>query len=247
MKKSMFLAFVPSLLMMACMDTTQLDQSKSAASETITAEGEASASLYFGDISESAKEKPKKEELDDSVKKDMKESRVKNMAQKMMDRLDADDSGSLSEAEFLALGIHPNKEKAAEQTPEELAKIQEKLKAEFAKFAGEDKLLSLEELPEALKGQGPRVGGFRKEKHAGKNEDRKKEIEKELLTKYDKDGDGKLSPEELALVRADDKKECKDRAGKGKPDGGKPDGGMPDGDPEGGKPKDPVVVIPGPV
>ncbi len=223
MNKAFFLAIVPSLLMMACSDTGAYEKSKAAASESISIESEASAKLYFGDISESVKDKPKKEEDEESVEKDTKQSRMKNMAQKLLDHLDVDDSGDLTVDEFAALAIHPNKDKAAKQLPEELQKIQDKLRAEFDKFAGDDKLLSIDEIPAALKGQGKRVGGFRKEKHPGKSEERKKEIEKQLLSQFDKDGDGKLSPEEAALIRQDDKKECKDRAGKGhKPDEKKP-------------------------
>ncbi len=234
MNKAFFLAIVPSLLMMACSDNGAYEKSQTAASESISAESEASANLYFGDISESVRDQPKKEENEESVEKDTKEPRMKNMAQKLLDRLDEDDSGSLTVDEFIALAIHPNKSKAAKQSPEELTKIQDKLRAEFDKFAGKDKLLSLEEIPAALKGQGKRVGGFRKEKHPGKSEERKKEIEKELLGNFDKDGDGKLSPEEAALIRQEDKKECKDRAGKGK----KPDEKKP-GDEE-KKPADPA-------
>jgi hypothetical protein len=214
MKKTLFLAFVPGFLTMACMDTSKMDQTQQAASEAIAAQGQAATNIFLGDMVDSTTtpttgNKP----ADDSVKDDTKVDRLAAMAQKMLDRLDADDSGSLSEAEFLVLAKSFDVMKAAKQTDEQLAAKETKLKEIFAKISGADTLLSAEEIPAALKAQSARIGKFRGEKHAGKHKERVKEVTSEVLAKFDLNKDGKLDESEITALRGADKEACK---GKGK-------------------------------
>ena len=218
-KKSLFLAFVPGLLLMACMDTTALDQQQADASDAISAKGQAMTNLYLSDMADSTTAKPatstsgKATEKDKSVLDDTKAARLTAMAQKMLDRLDADDSGSLSEAEFLAIAKPLDAEKAAKQSAEQLAAKEAKLKEQFVKFAGADSLLSAAEIEAGLKAQGDRIGKFRTENHKGQHEARVKEVTAEVLEKFDANKDGKLDETEIAALRAADKEACK---GKGK-------------------------------
>lgn len=216
MKKSLFLAFVPGFLTMACLDTTKMNQTQSAASDAIAAQGQATTNLYLADMADSTTVPTTTKTPDDSVKDDTKANRLAAMAQKMLDRLDADDSGSLSEAEFLVLAKPLDAEKAAKQTAEQLAAKEAKLKEVFAKVAGTDGLLSAEEIPAALKAQGDRIGKFRGEKHAGKHAERVKEVTAEVLAKFDANKDGKLDEAEITALRAADKEACQGKGGKGR-------------------------------
>ena len=101
---------------------------------------------------------------DDSVKSHIAGPKLDAMADRKMAELDADKSGSISEQEFLD---HDGKRKAAEGTltDDHKAKRQDRLKAEFAKFAGDDSVMTRDELKTFLERQGPRVSGHRRKSH----------------------------------------------------------------------------------
>ncbi|MBC7662010.1 MAG: hypothetical protein H7249_20135 [Chitinophagaceae bacterium] len=226
MKRTYLLAFVPGLFMPACMDTSSLNQSQDSATQSITAQGAASTNLYLADVADAAVTPvAATAAVDASVKDDTKAARLAAMAVKVLDRLDADKSGSLSEEEFLGLAKPLNAKKAAAQTADELAAKQVKLKAEFVQFAGADNSMSQAELEKALAAQGEKVGKFRGEKHKGQHAERVKAVTAEVLAKFDTNKNGVLDDEEKVALRAADKAECqaKHKGGKQSADDKDPD------------------------
>lgn len=234
--RSKFILLVPGLLLFACNRTPTADQNKiqnqsssNATAEVISADTEASSSLYLDDMVDSASTKVDDDKVDDSVKDDMKADRLKAAAQRMLTQLDKDGNKALSETEYLAV-LGQAGGKCKELSAEKLAEVQAKFKADFAAAAGADASLSLEEIQVALKAQAIRIGKFRGKEHKGNQEERVKQTFEDILAKYDKDGDKKLSKEEFEIMRADlmkmgrgeaDDQEHQD-AGDDKDDGDKP-------------------------
>ena len=252
MKKTYCLALVPFLLLMGCLDASKLDKKKAAAQEAISAEGQATTNIYLDDMvdSSTAVEPAEKAESDPSVIDDTKEARLKAMATKVLDRLDADDNVSLSKTEFAAMAKPVDAANDAKQTPEELAAKQKKLDEQFVKFAGADASMSVAELEVALKGQSDRIGKFRGHNHKGKHKERVKKVTAEVLAKFDANKDGKLDATEIAALRAADKESCKGKGkgGKSGDDMGKGKGGMPGAPPTtktpAPKPAPPLPTVP---
>lgn len=140
---------------------------------------------------------------DAEVKADMKGRRLEQMANMIFDKLDKDDSNGLSLEEFLA-GPENMPQFGSRQPPKMndamKAKVVAKLTEEFNAAAGDDKVLSVDELISLLSKQAPRIGTFRAKHHPGKQEARVKESWEEILTKYDKDGDKLLNQSEFEAV-----------------------------------------------
>jgi len=258
MKKSYCLSIVPALLLMACMDTTALDQQQAAASAAISAEGQAATNLYLGDMNAAdeadaktmpeGKGKPagfpgKKPAIDPSVLGDTKEERLAAMAKTVMDRLDTDDSGSISKEEFLSLS-KPMDGKGMPKDGEVLESIKAKMEEQFDKFSGGDDL-SLSELEASLKARAEAVGQFRTAHFPGKHPERLEKSKEEILAKYDTNKDGKLDEAEFEALRTAEHDAWKEKAEKDgvsmpkKP--GFPGAGMP-GKP--GAPTDDATSVP---
>ena len=207
--KSKFLFFVPGLLLLACngspaanQNNVQTKSTANASAEVVSVDTEASSSLFLDDMVDSAMTQVDDGKVEDSVKDDMKADRLKAVAERMLTQLDKDGNKALSEAEFLAIqGQAGGKCKAL--SAEKLAEVQAKFKAEFVAAAGADASLSLEEIQVALKAQAIRIGKFREQEHKGGQVERIKQTFEDILAKYDKDGDKKLSKEEFGLMRAD--------------------------------------------
>ncbi len=250
MKRTYCLALVPFLLLTGCLDASKLDEKKSAAQEAISAEGQASTNIYLDDMNESqiVADAAPATTPDPSVTNDTKEARIKAMATKVMDRLDANDDGSLTKDEFLALAKPMDAAKAAQQTSEKIAAKQKKLEEQFVKAAGTDNLISVAELETSLKAQGLRIGKFRSEHHKGEHKERVKKVTAEVLAKFDLNKDGKLDEAEYAALRAQDKAECKKNKGgmgEGKGGMGEGKGGMAGTDGNSGRGKGGMPGVPG--
>ncbi len=215
MKLKLLTPLLCSLTLVACSIESKDENAKNTETATNDTADDRAIDSYLSDAIESAY-KDESGEVDDSVMDDLKEERLQKMAEKMMAKLDADSSGSLSEDEYVSA---PEKfcGKFSSLPAEVQEKIKAKLKEEFAKNAGDDKLLSVDELKVLLASMAPRVGGHRKGKghgpgdssHGGKHGGGDKAPNpswEEILKKYDKDGDGKLSKEEFEAFLADKKK-----------------------------------------
>jgi hypothetical protein len=166
--------------------------------------------------------------VDSTVSSDITDTRVVDMAARMMKDLDADSSGNLSLEEFLAgpekFAAKANHAKLKALTDDQKAKMTDKLTTEFNSFAGDDVLLSASELQALLVAQAPRVaeyrrggpgrppqprgkGGFGPGPHGqgGPNqfEAMQRPSEDELFKKYDVNGDGNLDAAEFkAMLQA---------------------------------------------
>ena len=228
MKKSYVLSFVPAILLMACMDTTALDQQQAAASAAISAEGQAATNLYLGDMSAiddaEAKTGPmgkkpaglpgmgKKPAIDPSVLNDTKEERLAAMAKTILDRLDSDDNGSISKTEFLTLSIPTDAMKGMPKDGEVLEKVKQKMEEQFDTFSGGDEL-SLVELEAALKARSEEVGKFRTANFPGQHPERLAKGKAAMLEKYDANKDGKLDEMEIEALKTAEKGAWQEKVG----------------------------------
>lgn len=170
----------------------------------MTDDEEAANLLYLDEVDDSAAEDiADSAEVDTTVKDDISERRLNQMANMKFDRLDKDNSETLTLDEFLS---GPGSNPRFKEMPEEKQKKKiERITADFKKYAGTDELLVVEELKALLKDVAPRVGRHRHQKTDGKHEDRIKLSWEEIVKLYDKDGDQKLNKEEHDALRADRK------------------------------------------
>ncbi len=216
MKVHFALILASAVLPVACGQITTADiQAAKDALSSMSAEDQAANDLYLDDAIDSAAEDSSSssgstEEEAAEVEDDVKSDRLVQMAEMLFTRLDTDSSGSLSLEEFLVGPEKRAEEKALDA--EKLATIKAKMTEEFNASAGEDKLLSKEELQALLKSAAPRIGRHRHENCPGQKEERIEKSSADLVKEYDKDGDGKLSTEELEALRAAQKAEFKDFA-----------------------------------
>ena len=140
------------------------------------------------------------ESLDDSVRPHVTGPALENMTQRKFVELDTDKSGAVSEQEFVAY-YERRKSEDKSITPDVLAAKIARLKAEFAKYAGEDKALSKDELKALLEKEGHRVSGHRR-KHREAEAQRKAE-------------------EQHKSGRTDDSTHTDDRGGRGEAESGR--------------------------
>ncbi|RYZ60382.1 MAG: hypothetical protein EOP07_00935 [Proteobacteria bacterium] len=217
------IVLLSALLPVACGEVSSLDQSISALQKAaaVSSNDQAANQLYLDDVVDSAAEDTSttttSTEVDDSVKDDIKAERLAQMVSKVMTELDADASGSLSLAEFLAGPAKHAEDKAIDE--EKLAKITAKMTEDFNKYAGTDVLLSADELKTLLSEVAPRVGRHRHDNFPGKHEERVKLAWADVIAKYDTNADGALNQAEYEAMEADKvaafKKVKEERAGKG--------------------------------
>jgi len=167
--------------------------------------------MYLDDMMDSAGDTPPANAPQDpSVVDATKEEKIKKMVQKMFERFDADKSQTLSLEEFLAAP-----QARAEETqcsPEKKEKMITKLTEDFKKYAGDDNLLTNDELKKLLTEVGPRVGKHRSHGHPGGHGPRGKKNFAEVLAKYDANKDGQLNQEEFSTWQ-EEKKPHKGRKG----------------------------------
>jgi EF hand len=169
----------------------ELSQDEMYLQDLVESAGNSEAETSAGEGTEAASEESNEAESEATVESDVKPHRLDQMVKMMLATLDTDSSGDLSLEEFLA----PPKaqgEKAGISS-EITDKIVAKLTQDFLKFAGEDKLLSTDEIKQLIKGAAARIG-----RHRCRPEGRPKMTPKEFIAKYDTDGDGKLSETEIA-------------------------------------------------
>lgn len=221
MKVHFTLILASALLPLACGQATDAVNSAKGA-VAISSQDQAANELYLDDAIDSLADDSSNSGRSDGseIKDDMKAERIKQMADILIKRLDADVSGSLSLEEYL-VGSSKHAEKRGLDEAK-LAAIKTKMTEEFNKAAGDDKLLSAAEAEVLLKAAAPRIGQHRKGKPEGQTE-RVKKISEDMLKEFDKDGDGKLSETELEAFRAEkcsEMEKFRGKASKGR--GGKP-------------------------
>jgi hypothetical protein len=189
-------------------------------------DAQAANELYLDDVTDSAAEtEDSSTEVDSSIEEDTKNDRLVEMAASLMTKLDTDESGNLTLEEFL---VGPEK-RAVEKdlSKEKCDRLTERMSADFTKYAGEDQLLSIDELQTLLKEVAPRVGRHRHKNFKGKHKERVKQTWSEIVAKYDADGDGSLNEQEFSALEADREKvratenRCRKghKSGKGSDDG----------------------------
>ena len=193
----------------------------SAASYKYLADGDAAAATT---ASSSAAATPTA--VDSTVSSDITDSRVVDMATRMMKDLDADSSGSLSLEEFLAgpdkFAAKANHAQLKALTDDQKAAMVAKLTTDFNTFAGDDALLSLTELEALLVAQAPRIAEYRRggpghppqprgkggfgagHRPQGPGQDQfqamQRPSEDELFKKFDTNGDGQLDAAEFKAM-----------------------------------------------
>lgn len=121
----------------------------------------------------------------------------KIMVEMLLKKADLDKNGSITEEELLKARIGEDK-----ISPDRLAKIVEKRKALFAKYAGADKALDADELMKMLGEVHASVMGQIHGNHGGILK-HLFDFKAELLAKYDADKDGKLTGAELEKLKVD--------------------------------------------
>lgn len=204
-KNLVFLTFTAAAL--SSCGTVQSQSGKTGSQESsdesaMTDEEEAANRVYLDEVEDSAAEEDNPAaQVDSSVQNDISERRLTQMANMKFDRLDKDNSESLTLDEFLA-GPRENPKFEKLSSVQQNRKI-EKMTADFKKYAGSDELLVVDELKTLLKELAPRVGRHRHKGHHGHHKDRIKQTAEEILKQYDKDGDQKLSQEEIEVMRAE--------------------------------------------
>lgn len=208
MKTRLMMTAVMALMPLGCGQTTE-QAGKAAQSGGMTSEEQAANSLYLDDMEDSAADdtaettQPLDESTadDESVADDTKDRRLEQMVAMMFAELDTDESGALSLEEFLA---GPQKRAEDKQVNEDRqATMTEKMTTDFSTYAGDDALLSADELKQLLKEVAPRVGRHRHKKFPGKHKERLKKSWEDVISKYDTDGDGKLSQNEFEAMEND--------------------------------------------
>ncbi len=241
-----------ALLPAACGQVSNLDKTIASVQSAISSDEQAANQIYLDDVSDSAGDSSSSSSSTDSsstdssgssssstdssssttdstVKDDIQDKRLDEMVAMVFKDLDADSSGSLSLEEFL---VGP--QKRADDTDVDAdvkAKMVEQMTADFNKYAGSDALLSQDELKALLKAVAPRVDCHRRAKFPdGKQEERVKESAADIIKKYDKDGDGKLSEDELQAMQDDRAAEHKEWRQKNEPDMEGQQGQGPEGD-----------------
>lgn len=168
----------------------------------MTDEEEAANRVYLDEVEDSAEEEDEQAtQVDSSVQDDISDRRLTQMANMKFDRLDKDNSDSLTLDEFLS-GLRENP-KFSELSSDKQSRRIARITSDFKKYAGTDELLVLDELKTLLKELAPRVGRHRHKGHHGHHRDRIKQTAEEILKQYDKDGDQKLSQEEIEVMRAE--------------------------------------------
>lgn len=204
--KNLAVILAVSLLPIACGQVETLQKNLEA--QTMSSEDQAANQLYLDDVTDSAAESETSSstEVDSSVETDVKSDRLDQMASMLMSELDADASGSLSLEEFL---VGPGKRADDTDLDDETkAKIEAKMTEDFNAHAGDDALLSSDELKTLLKDAAPRVGRHRHHKFPGQQDERIKEGQKEVLSTYDTDGDGVLNQSEFDAMIELKKADC---------------------------------------
>lgn len=197
MKMHLTFVFAALLLPVACSDAQQTRTATAA----LSSEEQAANQLYLDDVQDSAGDDTSSTTTSDgSVEDDVKTERLEHMAQKLLTELDTDASGSLSLAEFL---VGPEKRADDKGVDDERkARMIAKLTEDFKTFAGDDALLSLDEIKTLLKAAAPRVGCHRQDKFPGQQAERVKQTWAEIIEKYDTNGDGLLSQAEYEAMEA---------------------------------------------
>jgi len=174
----------------ACGQIKSAEDAQAQLEAAMTDSEQAANELYLDDLTEASAEDDIEGDSDTSVATDVEKRRLGQMSESMFADLDADGSGSLTKAEFIAGPVKRAEDKS--MTDEKKTKLTDKMSADFDKYAGDDALLSPDELKTLLASVAPRVGKHRKKHHEGKQEDRVRESLQNLKTKFDSDGDGKI-------------------------------------------------------
>lgn len=218
MKRKFLVPALSSLLLAGCSMGPQAFDDGSDQKDrdtTLASDQSSTGDLYIGDTVESAGSEEGGESVgvDSSVKDDLRTERLTQMAANLIKDLDADSSGLLSLDEFLAL---PETLSAKGNRPapsaEMLEHIKAKLTEEFGKFAGDDNLLSSDELIALLTAQAPRVAHFRgKHRRGGQGggimppppPQGPDQDWDSILAKYDADGDKVLNQAEFEAFMQD--------------------------------------------
>lgn len=166
-----------------------------------SSQDEAANELYLSDLEESADEALDTDtEIDESILEDIQDQRIAEMVDMFFSQFDSDESGELSLDEFLTRA----KDRASDDDLDNsrLEAILSKLTADFNEAAGEDTLLSKEEMAILLKTAAPRIGKHRHRHFQGQHQERKQKSWEEILTEFDVNGDGQLNEQEFEAMRA---------------------------------------------
>lgn len=156
-----------------------------------------------------------------SVAGDLQTDKLQKRASRLLEVADEDKSESLSLEEFLAAPEKMHAQFGPSDRPApsaaQLEKIKTRMTEAFQKFAGDDAIMSKEELIQYLTESAPRISHHRdhgtvegdRGRHRGRGhgrnqgKDRAPPSSDEIITSYDKNGDGLLSKEEFDAFLAD--------------------------------------------
>jgi len=200
MKTRHHLAIAAILAQGACGQIQSAEDAQAQLEAAMSDSEQAANELYMDDLTEASAEDEIEGQSDSSVTSDIDKRRLGQMSENLFKELDADESGSLTKAEFLAGPMKRAEDKS--MTDDKKTKLTDKMSADFDKYAGNDALLSQDELKTLLSSVAPRVGKHRAKNHPGKQEDRVKESMQNLNNKFDTNKDGKISPEEAVNMRS---------------------------------------------
>ena len=216
---------IASAIFIGC-DTAQMqgsnsDQRKSTAG-TATADASGATAndnqsySYLADAAESAATDAEVGSVDSTVQQDLYDARLTEMVGRIIKEVDVDASGTLSLEEYLTgpekLAARMQDTRFVQLSEEAKAKMAGKLTEEFNANAGEDLLLSSDELRALLVAQAPRVAGFRQKGNGfgrggrfghrfgpmGGGERPEMPSPEELFSKCDINADGTLDQAEFA-------------------------------------------------
>jgi len=202
------LVLVGAMIPAACGQLPQANNPLSETMDQMTDSEQAANSLYLDDMTAAAAStdtQSTSDPVDSSVQEDAKPRRIAQIADTLFKELDLDASGTLSLDEFLAGPTKRAEDKNFSDA--EKSKVIDKMTAEFTKYAGDDKVLSSDELKTLLTEEAPAIGRHRHKNHGGQQADRVKQNWTDILAKYDTDKDGKLSQAEFEAMRADHKEQ----------------------------------------